>query len=65
VAYPRQVAMYILKELTDLSQTAIGAILGDKHYTTVIHGIRKIESDLVSNSKTHATVSNILDDLEK
>lgn len=65
IAYPRQVAMYILKELTDLSQTAIGKILGDKHYTTVIHGIRKIEGDLISNSKTHATVNSILDDLEK
>lgn len=65
IAYPRQVAMYILKELTDLSQTAIGALLGNKHYTTVIHGIRKIESDLITSSKTHATVSNILDDLEK
>ncbi len=65
LAYPRQVAMYILKELTDLSQTAIGKILGDKHYTTVIHGIRKIEGDLISNSKTHAAVNSILDDLEK
>ncbi len=65
IAYPRQVAMYILKELTDLSQTAIGKILGDKHYTTVIHGIRKIESDIISNSKTHAAVNSILDDLEK
>ena len=65
IAYPRQVAMYILKELTDLSQTAIGALLGNKHYTTVIHGIRKIESDMITSSKTHATVSNILDDLEK
>lgn len=65
IAYPRQVAMYILKELTDLSQTAIGQLLGDRHYTTVIHGINKIESDLISNSKTHASVSTILDDLEK
>ena len=65
LAYPRQVAMYILKELTDLSQTAIGKLLGDKHYTTVIHGIRKIEGDLISNSKTHAAVNSILDDLEK
>ncbi len=65
IAYPRQVAMYILKELTDLSQTAIGKILGDKHYTTVIHGIRKIEGDLISNSKTHAAVNSILDDLDK
>ena len=65
IAYPRQVAMYILKELTDLSQTAIGKILGDKHYTTVIHGIRKIEGDLISNSKTHGAVNSILDDLEK
>ena len=65
IAYPRQVAMYILKELTDLSQTAIGKFLGDKHYTTVIHGIRKIEGDLISNSKTHGAVNSILDDLEK
>lgn len=65
LAYPRQVAMYILKELTDLSQTAIGKLLGNKHYTTVIHGIRKIEGDLISNSKTHAAVNSILDDLEK
>ena len=65
LAYPRQVAMYILKELTDLSQTAIGKFLGDKHYTTVIHGIKKIEGDLISNSKTHAAVNSILDDLEK
>jgi len=65
IAYPRQVAMYILKELTDLSQTAIGQLLGDKHYTTVIHGIRKIEGDIISNSKTNASVSTILDDLEK
>ena len=65
IAYPRQVAMYIMKELTDLSQTAIGKILGDKHYTTVIHGIRKIEGDLISNSKTHGAVNSILDDLEK
>lgn len=65
LAYPRQVAMYILKELTDLSQTAIGKLLGNKHYTTVIHGIRKIEGDLITNSKTHAAVNSILDDLEK
>lgn len=42
-AFPRQVAMYLIKELTKTSLPEIGKKFGGKHHTTVIHSIRKIE----------------------
>jgi chromosomal replication initiator protein len=42
VALPRQVAMYLMKTLTDASLPEIGKAFG-KHHTTVIHSVRKIE----------------------
>ncbi len=44
IAFPRQVAMYLCKKLTDKSLPAIGAQFGGKHHTTVIHALRKIEA---------------------
>lgn len=43
VAFPRQIAMYLSKELTKTSLPEIGKKFGGKHHTTVIHSIRKIE----------------------
>jgi chromosomal replication initiator protein len=43
VALPRQVAMYLCKALTHASLPEIGRSFGNKHHTTVIHSIRKIE----------------------
>jgi chromosomal replication initiator protein len=42
VAYPRQVAMYLAKELTTASLPQIGREFGGKHHTTVLHSINKI-----------------------
>jgi chromosomal replication initiator protein len=44
VSYPRQVAMYLSKELTPASLPQIGREFGGKHHTTVLHSIQKIES---------------------
>ncbi len=44
VAFPRQVAMYLAKELTGASLPQIGRAFGGKHHTTVLHSIKKIES---------------------
>ena len=42
IVFPRQVAMYVLKEAIGLSLPEIGRLFGDKHHTTALHSIRKI-----------------------
>lgn len=46
IVFPRQVAMYLSRELTDLSLPEIGAIFGGKDHTTVLHSYNKIKEDL-------------------
>jgi len=43
IAFPRQVAMYLSKELTPASLPQIGREFGGKHHTTVLHSIQKVE----------------------
>ena len=43
ISYPRQVAMYICKELTDLSYPEIGKIFNNKHHSTVMYSVEKID----------------------
>ena len=43
IAYPRQVAMYLAKELTHASLPEIGRAFGGKHHTTVLHSVQKID----------------------
>jgi len=43
IVFPRQVAMYLCKKLTDCSLPEIGRRFGGKHHSTVIHAIQKIE----------------------
>ncbi|MCC6291167.1 MAG: chromosomal replication initiator protein DnaA [Bryobacterales bacterium] len=62
IAYPRQVAMYLVKELTKASLPEIGRYFAGKHHTTVLHSIQKIEqlrhrdSDL--NKLIHSTIDS-------
>ena len=43
IVYPRQIAMYLAKQMTDSSLPEIGRQFGGKHHTTVLHSIDKIE----------------------
>jgi chromosomal replication initiator protein len=43
IAYPRQVAMYLAKEMTPSSLPEIGRYFGGKHHTTVLHSVQKID----------------------
>src|SRR5271165_729382 len=43
IVYPRQIAMYLAKHLTDASLPEIGRQFGGKHHTTVLHSVEKIE----------------------
>lgn len=42
IAFPRQIAMYLARELTNASLPEIGKKFGGKHHTTVLHSIKKI-----------------------
>ena len=44
-SYPRQVAMHISRELTNLSLKEIGKAFGGKHHATVIYALKRIEED--------------------
>src|SRR6185437_12618427 len=49
IVYPRQVAMYLAKELTNASLPEIGRVFGGKHHTTVIHSVNKIEQSRLTD----------------
>lgn len=51
VARPRQIAMYLVRELTPLSYPAIGRLFGKRDHTTVIHAVRTVE-DLTEVNRT-------------
>lgn len=48
---PRQVVMYLCRELTETSFTDIGKILGKKDHTTIMHGFNKISAELLNNEE--------------
>ena len=50
IAVPRQIAMYLSKELTQKSLPEIGYAFGGRDHTTVLHAVRKIQSIRQSNS---------------
>ena len=66
VAYPRQIAMYLCKQLTPASLKEIAAKLGKKDHSTILHGIKKIEEDLEAEKKANKNdLSNNLDVITK
>lgn len=64
VAYPRQIAMYITRELTDLSLPKIGESFGGRDHTTVIHACDKISQELQENPGLQETVKDIIRKIE-
>jgi chromosomal replication initiator protein len=63
VVYPRQIAMYLVKELTHASLPEIGRAFGGKHHTTVIHSIDKIDQlrhkDVDLNKMLHSLMDSL------
>jgi chromosomal replication initiator protein len=49
IAQPRQVAMYLTRHMTDMSLPEIGVAFGNKHHSTVLYSIQKIEDQIKSN----------------
>jgi chromosomal replication initiator protein len=65
IAFPRQVAMYLCRKLTDHSLPKIGDEFGGRDHTTVLHACDKIENDLVENSELATAIENLTESLRK
>jgi chromosomal replication initiator protein len=64
VVYPRQVAMYLVKELTAASLPEIGRAFGGKHHTTVMHSIEKITKQKQSDPDLNRILHSLIDSFQ-
>ena len=59
IAYPRQIAMYLCRELANMSFPKIGEDFGNRDHTTVMHGCNKIEKEIENNTNTKLIVESV------
>lgn len=65
ISGPRQIAMYLCKQLTKHSYPAIGRAFGGKHHTTVMHSYAKVDSLRRRNSEMQKLVNDLSESLQK
>lgn len=58
--WPRQVAMYLMREETDASLLQIGTALGGRDHSTIMHGCDRVRSEMVHNERARREVSEVL-----
>ncbi|MGH9430744.1 MAG: chromosomal replication initiator protein DnaA [Terriglobia bacterium] len=63
VAYPRQIAMYLSKQLTRSSLPQIGSAFGGKHHTTVLHSVKKIAERIKIDRDLNRLINKLSDSL--
>ena len=59
VTVPRQIAMYLCREMTDCSMSRIGSAMGGRDHTTILHGCDKVTEDL----RTSESLASLMDDI--
>ena len=59
IAGARQVAMYLMREMTQMSTTAVGRVFGGRDHTTVMHGCEKVEESLRSDPQLRRRVDQL------
>lgn len=64
VAYPRQIAMYLCRELTDTSLPRIGEMFGGRDHTTVIHAYDKINRERAEDAKLNNIIKELIKRIE-
>ena len=59
IAKPRQIAMYLCKNMTSSPLDSIGQLLGGRDHSTIIHGIKKVTEEYESNESTQQMIETI------
>jgi chromosomal replication initiator protein len=63
IVYPRQIAMYLAKHLTEASLPEIGRQFGGKHHTTVLHSVEKIDEQRKNDKDLNRLISKLTEQL--
>lgn len=65
ISYPRQIAMYLVRELTDASLPKIGDDFGGRDHTTVMHGINKVASSIKKDHEERVQVQELINRIKQ
>ena len=65
IVWPRQVAMYLMREETDASLLQIGTELGGRDHTTIMHGWEKVQSEVTNNDRVRSEIAAVLESLQR
>lgn len=65
VAFPRQVAMYVAREITDASLPRIGEEFGGRDHTTVMHACKRVRETLGRDAHLAASLKRLMEDLQR
>lgn len=60
IAYPRQIAMYLCRQMTTQTVQDIGKSFGGKDHSTILHGVKKIQKEVTEDSNTKATIDILI-----
>ncbi len=63
IVWPRQVAMYLMREETTASLLQIGAALGGRDHTTIMHGWEKVNAEINNNEQVRHEIAAVLESL--
>jgi chromosomal replication initiator protein len=63
IVYPRQIAMYLAKHLTEASLPEIGRQFGGKHHTTVLHSVDKIDGTRKTDKDLNRLINKMTEQL--
>ena len=65
IAFPRQIAMYLCRELTETSLPQIGNFFGGRDHTTVLHACEKITNEKETEVKLANTIAELIEEIKK
>ena len=60
IAFPRQIAMYVAREITEYSTTEVGLEFGGRDHTTVMHACQRVESRMKSDPTLEPTIQHLI-----
>ncbi|MEA1912200.1 MAG: chromosomal replication initiator protein DnaA, partial [Spirochaetota bacterium] len=65
IAFPRQIAMYITRELTEYSTTEVGLVFGGRDHTTVMHACQRVDSKMQADPSIEPYIRNLIQKIKE